>query len=199
METQGVLRAPVDVDLRYRILPIEPRKVTHGPLRIRNRKYNSPILQPFEGRKSTFPDGRWPIHWDANDRTTVWLEDDEHRFHPIPWTEKTKTAIPMTDEVVKVVDLLRRDSDHRADLQAAARANLSQHNRYLEKHAPTPTTPSKPQEQDVVAAAEEFLQTTARDAVAAAQQVVERGAARPLPAGLGYGLGFRTRGADDKR
>ncbi|OII25167.1 Mu transposase C-terminal domain-containing protein [Curtobacterium sp. MCBA15_013] len=199
METQGVLRAPVDVDLRYRILPIEPRKVTHGPLRIRNRKYNSPILQEFEGRKSTFPDGRWPIHWDANDRTTVWLEDDDHRFHAIPWTEKTKTAFPMTDEVVRVVDLLRSESDHRADLQAAARADLSQHNRYLENHAPTPTMPSKPLEQDVVAAAEEFLQTAARDAVSAAQEGVERGAARPLPAGLGYGLGFRTRGADDER
>jgi transposase InsO family protein len=199
METQGVLRAPVDVDLRYRILPIEPRKVTHGPLRIRNRKYNSPILQEFEGSRSTFPDGKWPIHWDANDRTAVWLEDNDHGFHRIPWTESAKTPAPMTDEVVKVVDALRRESDHREALKVTARADLSQHNRYLEKSPPAPNKPAKRPEQDVVAAAQQFLQVAARYAVDDTQQRIERGVARALPAGLGYGAGFETGGADDGR
>lgn len=199
METQGVLRAPVDVDLRYRILPIEARKVTHAPLRIRNRKYNSPILQEFQGRKSSFPDGKWPIHWDANDRTAVWLEDDDHGFHRIPWTETTKTPAPMTDEVMKVVDALRRESDHREALKEAARGDLTQHNRYRDRRTPTSKKRAERPERDVVAVAERFLHAAALDAVKDAEHSIERGAARPLPAGLGYGAGFKTGSADDGR
>lgn len=200
METQGVLRAPVDVDLRYRILPIAPRKVTHTALQVRKRKYNSQVLQEFQGRKSAFPEGKWPIHWDANDRSAVWLEDDHHQFHRIPWTESTKTPAAMTDEVVAVVDTLRLECDQRAALKAAAQADLRQHNRYRDENiAPVkPKKSGKRSDQQVVAAAEEFLHAAARDAVEEAQVNFERGTTRPLPAGLGYGSGFRAR-RDDGR
>ncbi|RKR75895.1 Mu transposase C-terminal domain-containing protein [Frondihabitans australicus] len=132
LETSGFVRAPIDVDLHLHVLPAESRKITHDVIRINNRKYSGPSLKQFRNRQSTLPGGKWLVHWDPADLDVVYVQDDNHHFHEVQCTEKTKAGagMPMSDVVRRLVDEQRRKTKKLAANRKNARKALSKFNQF---------------------------------------------------------------------
>lgn len=195
VNTSGFIRAPLDVNLRYQILPAASRKIGHGPLRINNRRYNAPILQEFAGRTSSLPGGEWLIHWDANDLRTVWLQESEQLFHPIPWTEKATTTRPFSDIARRIVDGQNAQLQPNLQRKELAKDAMRKYNRWASPNVYPPADGGKPKRNVAAqhrAAAVAFTEAAATHAVIEAQQEFEKEAIRPIPPAWGYRSGFRT-------
>lgn len=132
LETFGVLRAPIDQDLALQILPVQYRAITHRPIRMNNRNYNAAVLEKFKYRKSKLPGGKWMVHWNPADLTAVWLQDNEHQFHRIPWTEAVKGDRPFDDLARAEVDHIRARARHLAELKTTADKAIVYFNQFAE-------------------------------------------------------------------
>ena len=194
MESFGVLRAPVDVNLALQILPIKEKMISHGPIRMNNRLYNDPILTQFANRPSKVPGGKWLVHWSPADLTAVWLQDDDSVFHEIPWTESVKSAAPFDDAARAQVDEVRRRAKHLAGLRDLGSAAMISYNQFLQDNLCDEDrgTPLIETSQGGISAAKEFLAAASEMAVGVLDEQAAHRNPAESPASSLYGPAFRT-------
>lgn len=193
--TSGFVRAPADVNLRFQILPSQLRDIRHGPIRLNNRKYNAPVLRDFAGRKSAYPGGKWPIHWDTNDIKTVWLQDDDHNFHPVPWTEGVDLPAPFSDIARKIVDEQRRSVLSDLQTRTEGQADLLKFNRYVTDSvypSPKPKKAKRAPTKRHVEAAANFTTAKGKSVVETLQHSGVGKEEQPLPPGFDQVAGYQT-------
>lgn len=105
MARAGYLEVPRDPHLAYEFLSVEARTIQHYGVQRRNLFYRGEVLEelsaipsPYTGR---FKD-RWPIHFDPDDISRVYIRHPITRsWHELPWEHAAEVPMPFSDETLR--------------------------------------------------------------------------------------------------
>jgi transposase InsO family protein len=105
------------------LLPICWRTIQHYGVRINNRTYDGPELNPFRHQTSGLSDGKWEFRYDPYNVRHVWLRDwAAQQWITLTWSHGDSLAMPMADFVWTEA---RRIAAGRADRDEAAVARIA--------------------------------------------------------------------------
>ncbi|MCA4997911.1 transposase [Tsukamurella tyrosinosolvens] len=98
----GYIEAPRDPDFAYEFLKSEWRQILHYGVEIDCRRYNGEglnglrnVTSPYSGEAR----GRWPIYYDPDDITTVYIRRiDDNKWYPLVWEHAPALAMPCSED-----------------------------------------------------------------------------------------------------
>ena len=97
IETAGYVPVPLSGKDYVELLPATWRRINAYGVRLNHRTYDAQALDPLRHQDSGIGEhnGRWEIHHDPYEVTTIWLRDHHHGgWIPLQWTQLHRVAAP---------------------------------------------------------------------------------------------------------
>ncbi|BDH59768.1 integrase/transposase [Tsukamurella sp. PLM1] len=100
----GYIEAPRDPDLAYEFLKPRWRKILHYGVELDGRRYNGEGLNGLRNMTSPYTgeaSGKWPIYYDPDDITTVYIRrPDDNKWYPLAWEHTLAVAMPFSEDAL---------------------------------------------------------------------------------------------------